>query len=504
MAVSSFAPMVAGQSRIFILKGQAGPGVTPSYESCMMAGSPTQNFGDVTKIECPDPNRFGKFITVGEYRGQVERPTLDVTGKYARDLKSALLALARAGCASDLAITMGGECKDPSVFNTGWEKILYLDGAIFSNWSTDNDLGALSSDNQNEVNETSSVSARTMYEVLPLSLVERAGSIVTNEVVDGIALDGLQCPGCGVPGEGHTLFYFVSLSAGGSPSTAADVVYSLDSGAGWAVSEVDSLGAAEDPTGIAKVGSYLFVVSNDSASLHYVLQSELNETGDETWQEVTAGFVASGEPNDVWGVGGKAFLVGDSGYIYSTLDPTSGVTVLDAGSAVSDNLNAVHAINEQFAIAVGNAGAILQTTDGSQWAALDRFVGVGVNLTSCWMLDKNIWYVGGGDGNLYYTEDAGVTWSTKTFPGSGSGVVRDIAFSTRGVGYLSHSTTAPAGRVLRTISGGNSWYVLPEGASSIPANDRVTALAVPEDDPNLFAAAGLADDGSDGFVVVGS
>lgn len=504
MTTSSFTPMVSGQSRIFIIEGQAGPSAVPSYESCMAAGAPTQSFGDVTKIECPDPNRYGKWIDIGEFRGTVERPTVDIMGRYARDLRSKLLRLAQQGCPLDIAITIGGECKDPSIFNTGWEKILYLPASILTNWSPDNDLGSLGSDGQNPINETSSVSARSMFEVLPLSLVERAGSVISNELLDGFAVDGLQCPGCGVPGEGHTLFYFVSDAAGGSPSTAADVVYSLTSGASWAVSEVDSLGSAESPTGIAKVGSYVVVVSNDSASLHYVLQSELNTTGDETWQEVSTGFETGGEPNDIWSTGNKAFVVGDGGYIYSTIDPTAGVTALDEGSATTDDLNAVHAINEDFAIAVGNAGAILKTTDGVQWQSLTRFVGVGVNLTCCWMLDKNIWFVGGNDGKLYYTEDGGTTWSEKTFPGSGSGEVRDIAFSTRNVGYLSHSTATPAGRVLRTISGGNSWYVLPEGASSIPSNDRVTALAVPEDEANLFAGGGLADDGSDGFLVVGS
>ena len=504
MTTSSFVPMVSGQSRIFLLEGQAGPSVTPSYESCMMAGSPSQNFGDVTKIECSDPNRFGRYIDIGEFRGTIERPTIDITGRYARDLKSTLLRLAKRGCALDLAITMGGECKDPSIYNTGWEKILFLNASILTNWSTDNDLGALGSDQQNVVNETTSISARTLFEILPLSLVERAGSIITNALVDGVALDGLQCPGCGEAGEGYTLFYFVTLAAGGSPSTPADVVYSLDAGASWAISEVDSLSSSEDPTGIAKLAQYMVVVSNDSNSLHYIDQTDLNDSGDETWVEVTTGFVSGGEPNDIWSVGTKAFIVGDGGYIYSSTDPVSGVTVLDAGSAVSDDLNAVHAINQDYAIAVGNAGAILKTVDGSQWQSLTRFVGVGVNLNCCWMLTKNIWFAGGSNGNLYYTENAGTTWSTKTFPGSGSGVVRDIQFATRNVGYMAHSTPTPAGRVLRTIDGGNSWYVLPEGASSIPSNDYVAALAVPEDEANLFAGGGLGDNASDGFLVVGS
>jgi hypothetical protein len=72
---------------------------------------------------------------------------------------------------------------------------------------------------------------------------------------------------------------------------------------------------------------------------------------------------------------------------------------------------------------------------------------------------------------------------------------------------MAHSTAVPAGRILRTIDGGNSWYVAPEGNTSIPANGGIKALAPCEDNVNLIFGAGLAVAGSgeqDGIIVKGS
>ena len=90
------------------------------------------------------------------------------------------------------------------------------------------------------------------------------------------------------------------------------------------------------------------------------------------------------------------------------------------------------------------------------------------------------------------------TVQTKGFAGAGSGQVQDIVFATPSVGFMAHST-GTAGRVLRTIDGGFSWYVLPEGAGSIPANESVNRLAVC-DDPNILYAAGVGS-GADGILL---
>ena len=64
----------------------------------------------------------------------------------------------------------------------------------------------------------------------------------------------------------------------------------------------------------------------------------------------------------------------------------------------------------------------------------------------------------------------------------------------------------PAGRILNTIDGGNSWYVAPEGVGSIPDNDQINSLglcykASPSVRANNVYAGGLGDDGSDGILL---
>ena len=78
------------------------------------------------------------------------------------------------------------------------------------------------------------------------------------------------------------------------------------------------------------------------------------------------------------------------------------------------------------------------------------------------MIDNDLWWTGGANGSVYRTKDTGTTWAEKSFNGSGSGVVYDIVFPTRSIGYISHSTATPSGRLLRTYSGGNSWVVQPD------------------------------------------
>jgi photosystem II stability/assembly factor-like uncharacterized protein len=256
---------------------------------------------------------------------------------------------------------------------------------------------------------------------------------------------------------------------------------------------------------VARLGDYIFVISEDSDSLAYVLKSDLNAYTDPTFTEVTTGFVAAGSPRDAWSTGSVAFIVGENGYVYSCVDATAGVTVVDAGNATTDDLNAVHALTDIFAVAVGENGAVVYTENGTLWGAVTtRPAGAGEHLTCVWVKGENEWLAGSDAGNLYVTYDKGVTWSTVTFSGSGAGTVYDIAFATNSVGYLAHATATPAGRVFRTIDGGQSWRLTPEESGTIPANDYVGALAACINDANVFAGVGLADDASDGFVVLGS
>jgi photosystem II stability/assembly factor-like uncharacterized protein len=499
---SSSIPDQTGLSRVFLIENGVRADREADYHSCMRADAIEQAYGDVEKIECPDPNRANEFIEVGEVQSAEERPTTQLVGRYPAKEASTLKRLADLKCDNDVHLNID-ICNDVSVFNQ-FDKKLIFENSRITNYATD-PLGALSSDERAVVNETADISMKEWYEVLGLEFARRADTIITNEVLDVVICDNISCGSCEDPSDGCQKIFAITLAAGGSPGTPADIVYSLDKGQTWNADDIDTLGVAENPSALACVGEYIVVVSNDSGSLHYALLSDFDGITDPTFYEVATGFVTGGEPNDIWSVGNKAFIVGDGGYVYTLTDPTAGVTVIDAGVADNDNLQAVHAINEDFMVAVGNNGAIVKTENGATVGSIASPVGVGITLQAVWIKSNNSdeWFIGADNGNYYYTVNNGVTWTTGAFTGSGSGEVHDIAFSTKSVGYLSHATSAPAGRIFRTYDGGNSWNLMPEGAANLQANDRINALAACTDDPNFVVGVGLDDDASDGIILTG-
>jgi hypothetical protein len=501
MSGSTLTPLKTAYSRVFLLEGRARPDHQPSYEYSLRAQAASQGFGDVTAIENPKKYRYGEFDEIGETQAGTERVTTTLEGRYARDLQSELLRLARKRCAIDVQLHMGA-CQDPSDFNK-FDKVLVFEKASLTSYDTE-DLGALQSDQEAAVNESVGISAREMYEILPITFGEKAGSIVTNEILDMVFCDVESCGDCEDESDGCAKVYGISSAAGGSPSTPADLVFSLDGGVTWYAHDIDTLGASDDPSGVDCVSSYVVVVSNASASLHYVLKSAVDALGDPAFTEVTTGIVSGGEPNAIFSLGSVGFIAGDAGYIYKVTDPTAGVTVLDAGSATISVLNDIHAISEDVIVAVGNDGSVVYTENGETFAAATSPVGVGVDLNCVFVKNDTEWWVGTSGGQVFYTLDGGATWTEKAFTGSGSGVVRDIQFSTDSVAWIAHDTSAPLGRVLRSYDGGYQWQVVPEReGASMPLNDRINALAVCSFDPNLVIGGGLADNGSDGFIVVG-
>lgn len=502
--MAAFTPALTGLSRVYLIDGRANPNHTPSYESCLKAGAPSQTFGDVEKVECPDPNSFGKWVEMGSIKAATERARLPLQGRYAIDVKSELLRLALKGCAADVQVHFG-ECTDPSVANT-FTKALVVEDAYLTNWESE-DLGALASGDNAAVNESTEVSASAIYEVLPMVFAEKAGALVVNEVMAGTLCDTVSCGTCsGLESSGSDKAYFLTKGAGGSAGTPAYVVYTKDKGITWYGTDVDSWATAVDGAGIACIGNYIAVIATSATDpMAYALKSEFDGVHDPTFTDSITGFVAAGTPRAIWSWGPGAFIVGSVGYIYKCTDATAGVTVLDAGVLTSANLTAVHGISEQFAVAVGAAGAILKTEDGTTWSVVTplNINFIATNFTGIAVRSKYTWMATTSSGRLYYTTDGGTSWFEKTFPGSGSGTAYAIAFSTDTIGYLAHGTTTPRGRLLRTFDGGNSWVLLPESTQTMVTCDYLRCIAVGSD-PNLVLAGGLADNGSDGIIVMGS
>lgn len=490
-------------SRVFIIENTAGPANQPTYMTVVRAGAPSKNYGDVTPIRVPDPNRYGSFIDVGEVRGEQRRGTLPLMGRYSINQLSKLMQLADRGCKIDVQLNLG-LCKDPRDNNRGWDKKLIYEAALIQTHGIEQ-LGALDSGEDAAVDESVEVSVEKRYEVMPLNFKEMAASLVDREVIDVAICDAISCGECGTPSNGCDKVFAVTRGSSGSPGLLSELVYSNDGGTTWAEMVITTLAASENPSALACVGAYVVVISVDSCSHHYALRDEIID-GATTWTEITGGYSATRCPRAIVVASPQdVFIAANNGYIYKMTDPTAAVTVVHPGDLTANDLMAIHTYDDQNILAVGEDNTVLRSTDGgSTWELITGPAGGGVNLTACWMRGDTEWFVGTGSGRLYYTNNAGQTWTEKSFPGSAAGVVRDISFATRSVGYLAHSTATPAGRVLRTIDGGYSWYVMPEGTGSIPANDYVGALAACEEDPNVVFGAGMADNATDGFLVKAS
>jgi hypothetical protein len=392
------------------------------------------------------------------------------------------------------------------VFNE-FDKAIVLEGVQLSNFGTD-DLGALSSDENAVVNENVDISASTLYEILKLQFSNKTPDIVVNEVLDVVICDSVACGECASESDGCEKIYAITEAAGGSPVTLPDIVFSLDGGTTWYSHDIDSVTGSSEPNALDCVGDYVVVVSDTGLCLHYVAKEDLNATEDPTFTKVTTGFVNAKGPRAISSYGQGAFLVGSGGYVYlMSNDPSEGVTVLDAGLATSGNLKAVDALDENFAVAVDDDGAVIKTENGTDWVATEgRPFNAELNVALNCVAVKSMYefWVGSSHGKLYYTTDGGKTWTEKGFNGSGYGSVKDVVFSTPSVGFIAHASSTPRGRILRTYDGGYSWSVLPEAeGQSMPLSDAFNALAVCSQNPNFVVGVGLADDATDGIIVVG-
>lgn len=486
----------SGHGRVFMQSGGSGPGNSVEYLGCARLTGFSESLGDITPIYCPDPTAYDKFEAVDEVQGEGGLPTTSLVGRF-----GFVNPVFNEECPFGVQVHYG-KCQDPTDFNGGWDVILAFERARFTNRSSD-DLSAMEEGDRAAILFTGDITARRMNQIDQLILGAAAATQVTREVVGVAICDWLQCGECGTVSQGCDTIYAISNSSGvGSPGLPAELHVSTDGGATWEDYDITTLATGEDPNDVACVGNWVVVVSQDSGSMHIAPNTDL--TG---WTEVTTGFVDN--PMAIYALSAtQVWIVGDGGYVYFTDDVSTGVAVQDAGvAAAATQLNDVMASDSRHIAAVGNSNTVIYSNNGGDtWAAQTGPV-AAVNLNCIWMRSQYAWMVGAANGNLYYTIDEAGAWTAKAFPGSGAGSVRDIVFSVTedsAWGYMAHNTAASAGRILRTLNGGFSWYVLPESAAgSIPDNDYIGALAACRD-PNFIVGGGLADDATDGIIVIGS
>jgi hypothetical protein len=487
--------LTKGQTRVFIQEDGAGVTHVPKYLGLAKAGSISWPQGDRTPQRVPSDDAYSEWDEVGEIIGVRGLPTMSLDIEMQRVL-SEMLRLVRKRCPIDIQIHAGA-CKNPSDFDRGYEMVLVLEKGRATDYGI-SDLGDFDGSAQGGVNETIPFTGRDLYQVVDIT----AGAIATQadqEIIAVVICDTRTCAACGLTAsDGCQRIFAVTKADSGTAKPV--VIFSTDGGGSTDTSEVTPFANTEDPSDVGCSGIYLVVLGSTTESLMYAEIADII-AGTETWAEVATGFVGGSGPVKMFSQS-QAFnwFAGLGGYIYFSSDITAGVEVQNAGVATTENLKAIHGIDNLNVVAVGENNAVVVTTNGgASWAALTG-PDAGIDLNTVCMKSVSEWLVGGDNGKLYYTIDAGVSWAEKAFNGSGTGKVTDIKFSTGAVGYLAHQTSATKGRILRTINGGNSWVV----QTVNPANDIINGLAACTDDPNVVFAGGLTDDAADGILYKGA
>ncbi len=502
-----------GHKRIFIQYGGPSPLNVPKYagqdaQYMTITGVGAPESGETDPIWVPDPSTPKGYRLVGRSVSAPDLPsaTLTMYEKHGALPKQ----LGVIGCSFNL-YEPTGNCKDLSDFLSGWtDYVLIYEFAKV----TDKNLGDRTGfDSDDAVSDELTLTLSDIYPIGALGFGDNATTMVDLEVIDVVYGSKRQCGECGPEDDGTRRAYAVVKSSGsGSPGLPSEVVYTVDGGANWTQTNVSTMSATEDPQAIEVVGKYLVVLSRTASSAtvggYHIAEIDSDTGIPGTWTKVTAGFVANKQPNDICVASPREiYICADGGYIYKATDIAAGVTVLSAAAATTQNLARIACLDETI-VAVGASGSVVKSTNrGLTFAATSA--PSAANLQALAIVDNKKFLVGTATGYLYYTLNAGSTWTEKPFSGSGAGQVYDLVCATSSVLFMSHSTATPAGRIFSSWDGGQSWTNSSPRILNVPTNQRINRIAVPTGGAGAMAAANTVLAGglsatTDGILLLGT
>ena len=500
--------------RNFLQLGGARPnnpltyaGQDAQYMAIQGVGLPES--GGIDPIWVPNPYRIGQYQLVG--RSITPADLASATLVLKEQHGSIPKQLGVIGCQFN-AYEVTGRCKDLSDFLNGWnDYVLIYSGALV----TDKDLGDRTAwDSDDAIEDSLTLVLNNIYPIGALGFGEDAATAVDREVVDIVYGTQVQCGDCGVPNDGTKWAYSITKSSGsGSPGLPGELQYRTDGTANWLDAAITGIGATADPTAIDIVGDKLVVVVNSENAYYYATINQVTGVPG-TFTKVTTGFVANKAPNDLFVASPRAvYFVGNGGYIYKSTDITAGVTVLNAGSATTNDLLRIHGSQDGTVLLATGRGSstILSTNSGLTWGATVASVSaVALDVGAALVLDQNRFWVGTlNSGRLFYTINGGNTWVERTFSGSGSGNLYDVVAATDEVIHFSHSTNTPTARLFTTWDGGADFTNGAPRVLNLPTFNKANRIAVPgaaaaaDIAANNVLLGGLSGGGTDGIILEG-
>lgn len=394
-----------------------------------------------------------------------------------------------------------GVCVDPSNFLNGWS-----DGVIIYSFgiTETKNLGNRGSWMTDVVLEDKlPLTLEAVYAIGPLAAGEAV--VTTNEIISVTYGSFLSDGSCGPQDDGTKTLYAAEIHGVGAPTSH----YSLDGGATWTTLAITGFGAAVDPSRSRIMGNYWLILSPTEDAYYVIaLDPTTHKPIGTTWTKVTAGFAAGKGPTDMVVVSPtEAYLCGLGGYLYKCIDPTAGVTVLNAGVVTTEDFARI-ALQDQTIIAGATTHVVVVSANrGLTWAKTATDPGTG-DINGVSIVQPDLWWACDSAGKLWYTQDDGQTWTQQTQV-SGLTTAMDVQFVTKEVGFVAGANATPLGFVWGTWDGGHSWTLASPRFLNALTVQGVLELAFPnvaDQDPSVassnLAAACLGDSTIVGAVVI--
>lgn len=460
--------------------------------------SATNPLRGIEAINVQDPKTAGRFKRVGRNRSAPDYPTASVQWLQRRGYVPEQLLKARIKPYTFYAIS--GDTKDLTDFVNGWNNYvkIYSFGEL-----TEANEGGGAWDGGEQIQDEEDFTFERIYVIGPMGFDEKAATQVYSEAVDVVY---------GSYGDGTEAVYAVTDNTIASAGQAPSIHYTLNAGVTWTEAAITGSVAADSPEAIVIVGQYLVVLFDNTTTGGYYYAEINPDTGiPGTFTKVTTGFVTGKAPKDIYAPDGRSIIiVGEGGYIYKSSNLTAGVVVLDAGGLTTNQLNRVDGTEDGTLVAVGNSDTVLYSPDrGNTWYTSPSATGGAANLNGVAVKDSLEWWIVDASGNAYVTINGGTTWTDSGVLPATITAAQDVVFITDEVGFILCSTASPAAVIYTTWNGGNDWTAGAPRIIATPTADRFNRLAYPDfPEPaiqtNFVAIAGLAGNGSDGIILLGT
>lgn len=461
------------------------------------------SFGDVTNPERAmstvwwfDPFRRNHYRPVARQISPPDSPK--VTISFARRRGGISWVVGDLSCPMNFYEQAIG-CGSAGDFLYGWSDFLtiYSHGLAGARSSKSRTTQSESNPLMDDVEFTFS----SIYDIGGLDFRELARDQITRPILD-VAFAPPGCEGCRFP----WLYALVSAVSTGSPSIPAEIAWTID---GQTVNQAVISGVTEpvDPRAIEIVGDFIVVLDPVVPSYWFARLDPWSgaPTG---WSATTSGFASTRPPTDMYAAGpGTLLFSAQGGYIYRSTNLPLGVSVVHRGDLTTSTLNRIRGRGDTV-VAVGN-GVVLKSLDrGESWTRVTS--PTSANLVAVGVVDEKIFWVGSSTGQIWWTTQGGVSWSSLVLPSVSR--IEDIVFATDEVGYiLARQTDVLGVELWTTFNGGADWSSTRVDGNprlvNYPNEPEVTRLAVPGHFPpsvsaNILAVAGPGGPSNNGILLI--